>query len=189
MAGAQQVTVLLQQARQGSRDATDELMLIVYDQLKRLAASYLRSEMPGHTLAATALVHEAYLRLVGSDMDWNGRVHFFAVAARQMRHILVDHAKSRHRLKRGSGAEKIPLENVTLAYEDKPLDVIAVDKALTQLAEFDQRKSEIIELLYFGGLTFEETGEAVGASVATVQRELKIAKAWLHAQLKKPAGP
>ena len=101
-----------------------------------------------------------------------------------MRHILVDHAKSRCRIKRGSGGEKIPVSDVTLAYEDKPLDVIAVDEALARLAEFDPRKSEIVELLYFGGLTLEETAEAVGASIATVQRELKIAKAWLHTQLK-----
>jgi len=183
MAGAE-ITRLLQQARQGQRGATDKLMLIVYDQLKRLAESYLRSEQSGHTLAATALVHEAYLRLAGSEVDWKDRVHFFAVAARQMRYILVDHAKARHSFKRGSGGERIPVEDVTLAYEDKPVDVIAVDEALARLAEFDHRKSEIVELLYFGGLTLEETGEAVGASIATVQRELKIAKAWLHNQLK-----
>ncbi|HUA59119.1 MAG TPA: sigma-70 family RNA polymerase sigma factor [Verrucomicrobiae bacterium] len=182
------ITQLLQQARQGQRGATDKLMLIVYDQLKRLAESYLKSEKSGHTLAATALVHEAYLRLAGSEVDWKDRVHFFAVAARQMRHILVDHAKARHRIKRGSGGEKIPVSDVTLAYEERPLDVIAVDEALARLAEFDPRKSQIVELLYFGGLTLDETAEAIGASVATVQRELKIAKAWLHTQLKGNTG-
>lgn len=181
------ITELLHQARQGHRGATDELMLIVYDQLKRLAKSYLRGENSGHTLVATALVHEAYLRLAGSDVDWKDRVHFFAVAARQMRYILVDHAKSRRRLKRGSSGERIPVEDVTLAYEENPVDVVAVDQALTRLAEFDQRKSEIVEMLYFGGMTLEETAEASGVSPATVQRELKVAKAWLHVHLKRLA--
>jgi RNA polymerase sigma factor (TIGR02999 family) len=178
------ITVLLQRARQGGREAANELMPMVYDQLRRLAESYLSNERPGHTLVATALVHEAYLRLAGADVEWKDRVHFFAVAAKQMRHILVDHAKSRSRVKRGSDGDKISLDDVTLAYEDAPLDVIAVDDALNRLAVFDSRKAEAVELLYFGGLTFEETAEAMGTSVATVQRELKIAKAWLHTQLK-----
>ena len=178
------ITILLQQARQGRREAADELMPMVYDQLRRLAESYLSNERPGHTLVATALVHEAYLRLAGADVDWRDRVHFFAVAAKQMRYILVDHAKSRGRIKRGSGGGQVSLDDVTLAYEEAPLDVIAVDEALKRLAEFDARKSEAVELLYFGGLTYEETAEAMGTSVATVQRELKIAKAWLHTQLK-----
>jgi RNA polymerase sigma factor (TIGR02999 family) len=178
------ITKLLREARQGRHEAADELMPMVYDQLRRLAETYLRNERPGHTLVATALVHEAYLRLAGADVDWKDRVHFFAVAAKQMRHILVDHAKTRRRVKRGSGGEQVSLDDVTLAYEDGAFDVIAIDEALNKLAEFDPRKSEAVEMLYFGGLTYEETAEAMGTSVATVQRELKIAKAWLHTHLR-----
>jgi RNA polymerase sigma factor (TIGR02999 family) len=166
----------------------EELIPIVYAELRRLAASYLQGERPGHTLAATALVHEAYIRLAEADVPWQNRVHFFAVAARQMRRILVDHAKARGRGKRGGGAEKSSLDDVTLVSPELPVDVIAVDEALEQLATFDERKSRIIELMYFGGLTAEEIAEAVGISVPTVNRELKIAKAWLHTRLKPEAS-
>ena len=143
----------------------------------------------GQTLAATALVHEAYIRLAGSDVEWKDRVHFFAVAARQMRRILVDHARARRRDKRGAGVERVSLENVNLVTPAQSVDVIDVDSALTRLASFDPRKAEVVELLYFGGMTVEETGEAVGVSPATVQRELKMAKAWLHAELASGPAP
>src|SRR5262249_24064124 len=135
-------------------------------------------------LAATGLVHEAYIRLAGADVDWQDRAHFLSVAARQMRRILVDRAKNRRRQKRGSGAEKLGLEGVVIAAAELPIGVTAVDEALGQLAAFDPRKCEIIELVYFGGLNITETSEALSISPATIHRELKMAKAWLCAQLK-----
>ena len=181
------ITVLLKEAREGNTSASEKLIPLVYGQLRRLAQSYLARER-GHTLAATALVHEAYIRLAGAEIEWKDRVHFFAVAARQMRRILVDHAKSRRRIKRGAGAERVALEDVTLATPGLSVDVIAVDSALVRLAEFDPRKAEVIELLYFGGMTVPETSEALAISEATVHRELKMAKAWLHAQLSPPSA-
>jgi RNA polymerase sigma factor (TIGR02999 family) len=177
------ITALLKESREGSREAADLLMPLVYNQLRKLAETYLRQERPGHTLPATALVHEAYLRLAGSDIQWQDRVHFFAVAARQMRRILVDHAKARQREKRGSSPERVTLEESALVAPGPSADLLAVDEALRRLEEFDRRKSEIVELVYFGGLTSDETAEAVGLSAATVNRELKLAKAWLYSHL------
>ena len=182
------ITLLLKQAREGSPAAAQELIPLVYDQLRRLAQSYLAVDR-GQTLAPTALVHEAYIRLAGSDIEWKDRVHFFAVAARQMRRILVDHARARRRDKRGAGVERVSLDNVNLVTPAQSVDVIDVDSALNRLASFDPRKAEVVELLYFGGMTVEETGEAVGVSTATVQRELKMAKAWLHAELASGPAP
>jgi RNA polymerase sigma factor (TIGR02999 family) len=176
------VTVLLKKARTGDLGASQELIPLVYDQLRRLAQSYLAHER-GNTLPATALVHEAYLRLAGAEVDWQDRVHFFAVAARQMRYILVDRAKARRRIKRGGG-DPVELESVTLATPELSVDILAVDTALTRLAEFDGRKAEIVELFYFGGMTAEEIAAALGVSVATVNRDLKMARAWLHAELR-----
>jgi RNA polymerase sigma factor (TIGR02999 family) len=182
------ITLLLRQAREGSSAAAAQLAPLVYDQLRRLAQSYLRSEQ-GQTLAATALVHEAYIRLAGSDVEWRDRVHFFAMAARQMRRILIDHARARQSDKRGAGAERVPLEEVTLVTPERSVDVIDVDSALNRLASFDSRKAEVIELLYFGGMTVEETSEAIGISTATVERELRVAKAWLQAELARCLPP
>jgi RNA polymerase sigma-70 factor, ECF subfamily len=165
------------------KEAADKLLPLVYNQLRKLAGSYLGQERPGHTLAPTALVHEAYLRLAAAGIEWQDRVHFFAVAARQMRRILVDHAKARLRSKRGGALEKTTIEDAAGFVPPLSTDVLAIDQALTRLAAFDRRKSEIVELLYFGGLTTEETAEVMGVSVATVNRELKLAKAWLHAEL------
>jgi len=176
------VTLLLRKARSGDRGASDELIPLVYDQLRRLAQSYLSRER-GNTLPATALVHEAYLRLAGAEVEWQDRVHFFAVAARQMRYILVDRAKARRRIKRGGG-DPVELESVTLATPELSVDVLTVDAALTRLAEFDSRKADVVELFYFGGMTADEIAGALGVSVATVNRELKMAKAWLHAELR-----
>jgi RNA polymerase sigma factor (TIGR02999 family) len=175
---------LLHDARTRQGNAADELLPIVYDQLRSLAQAYLNGERPGHTLAATALVHEAYLRLADVDIEWQDRVHFFAVAARQMRRVLVDHARARGRGKRGGGDERVPWEAALLAVSEQPVDVVDVDEALDRLAGFDARKSEIVELVYFGGLTADEVGQTLAISPATVQRELKMAKAWLHTQLK-----
>jgi RNA polymerase sigma-70 factor (ECF subfamily) len=182
---------LLREVREGSREAADRLMRLVYQQLRKLAETYLEHERPGHTLPATALVHEAYLRLAGASVDWQDRNHFFAVAARQMRRILVDHAKARARNKRGSGIERVTLNENALLAPALSVDVLAIDEAITRLADFDIRKSRIVEMLYFGGLTAEETAGALEISVATVNRELKLAKAWLYVQLKDggPAAP
>jgi RNA polymerase sigma factor (TIGR02999 family) len=179
---ASPLTALLHDSRAGDAAASEKLIPLVYAQLRRLAQSYLAGER-APSIAATALVHEAYIRLADAEVDWKDRVHFFAVAARQMRRILVDRAKSRRRLKRGAGNDLVPLDAVTLVTPELSIDVIAVDSALTRLAAFDSRKAEIIELLYFGGLTVPETAEALAISEATVHRELKMAKAWLHAQL------
>jgi RNA polymerase sigma factor (TIGR02999 family) len=179
----QLVTRLLKQWGGGNKEALDELMPVVYQQLRRLAAICLRSERTNHTLRATALVHEAYLRLVDADVAWQDRVHFFAVSARLLRRILVDHAKANHRQKRGGGAEMVEFDEAVLVGPQASGGIVQLDMALQRLAALDQRKSEIIELLCFGGLTYEEAAAALKISPATVHRELKMAKAWLHREL------
>lgn len=177
------VTRLLREWNAGNKTALDELMPVVYDQLHRLASNCLRSERTDHTLRATALVNEAYLRLVNVDVEWQDRVHFFALAARMLRRILVDHAKTSRREKRGGGAEKIELDEAVMIGPQAGEGIIELDLALQRLAENDPRKSEIIELLCFGGLTYDETAAALKISPATVHRELKMAKAFLHREL------
>ncbi len=179
----QLVTQLLQQWSSGNKQALDELMPVVYDQLRKLASNCLRAERPDHTLRATALVHEAYLRLVDSDVAWQDRVHFFAVSARMLRRILVDHAKSRNREKRGGEFEKIPLDEAVMVGPQSDKGIVELDDALKRLATQDQRKSELIELLFFGGLTYDEAAAALKISPATVHRELILAKAWLYREL------
>jgi len=179
----QLVTQLLQQWGSGNKAALDELMPVVYEQLRKLAGRCLRAERPDHTLRATALVNEAYLRLVDADVAWQDRVHFFAVSARLLRRILVDHAKAHNRDKRGGGAEKISLDEAVLVGPQATGGIVELDEALQRLATHDQRKSELIELLFFGGLTYDETAAALNISPATVHRELKMAKAWLHREL------
>ena len=184
----QLVTQLLQQWGGGNKAALDELMPVVYEQLRKLASRCLRAERPDHTLRATALVNEAYLRLVDADIAWQDRVHFFAVSARLLRRILVDHAKAHNRDKRGGGAEKISLDDAVLVGPQTSGGFVELDEALQRLAVHDQRKSALIELLFFGGLTYEETAEALKISPATVHRELKMAKAWLHRELTQNAS-
>ena len=167
----------------GDRQAAEQLLPLVYDELRRLAARKLAHESPGQTLQATALVHEAYLRLVDADVAWQDRVHFFAVSARLLRRILVDHAKAHNRDKRGGGAEKLSLHEAILVGPQAAGGIVELDEALQRLAVHDQRKSELIELLFFGGLTYDETAAALKISPATVHRELKMAKAWLHREL------
>jgi RNA polymerase sigma factor (TIGR02999 family) len=179
----QAVTQLLKEAGRGNQQAVDNLIPLVYDQLRHLAARCLMAESPGHTLRATALVHEAYLRLAGAETEWQDRVQFYAVAARMMRRILVDHARARSRQKRGSGAEKVSLDEAIMVGEENSLDLVDLDEALQKLAELDPRKSQIVELLFFGGLTTEESAAALNISLATLHRELKLAKAWLHRAL------
>ncbi|MGA2356278.1 MAG: ECF-type sigma factor [Terriglobales bacterium] len=179
----QLVTRLLKEWGGGNKDALDELMPVVYQQLRKLAAICLRSERTNHTLRATALVHEAYLRLVDADVAWQDRVHFFAVSARLLRRILVDHAKANHRQKRGGGAEMVELDEAVMIGPQTSGGIVELDAALQRLATLDQRKGEIIELLCFGGLTYDEAAAALKISPATVHRELKMAKAWLHREL------
>lgn len=177
------LTRLLQQWGSGNKEALDQLMPVVYDQLHRLASRCLRNERPDHTLRATALVNEAYLRLMGSDVAWQDRVHFFAVSARVLRRILVDYARAQDRQKRGAGAEKITLDDAVLVGPETGAGIVELDEALRRLARHDARKSEIVELLFFGGMTYDETAAALKISPATVHRELTLAKAWLHREL------
>jgi RNA polymerase sigma factor (TIGR02999 family) len=179
----QLVTRLLKEWGGGNKAALDELMPVVYQQLRKLASISLRSERPDHTLRATALVHEAYLRLVDADVAWQDRVHFFAVSARLLRRILVDHAKANRRQKRGGGAETLSLDEAVMIGPQSTGGIVELDLALQRLAAHDPRKSDIIELLCFGGLTYEEAAAALKISPATVHRELTMAKAWLHREL------
>ncbi len=181
------VTEMLLDWRSGNKDALRELMPLVYDELRRLASHYMRRERAKHTLQPTALVNEAYLRLVDVKISWQDRAHFFAVAARMMRRLLVDHARANGRDKRGKDEPKIPLDEIDTIPLKPRLDLTALDEALTHLATFDQRKSEIIELCFFGGLNNDEVAEALGISRATVQRDLRLAKAWLKLELNKSA--
>lgn len=162
----------------------DLLTPLVYNELRRLAERYLRNERSAATLQPTALVHEAYLRLVAQSMpDWESRAHFFGVAAHLMRQILVDHARKHRSAKRGGGAEKLAIDEIVGLGTEKPADIIALDDALKALAEIDERKAKVIELRFFGGLSVEETGVALGVSPATIGREQRLAEAWLHREL------
>jgi len=187
MSSEEPVTLLLQQWSEGNKEALDRLMPIVYAQLRKLAAHALRRERPNHTLRATELVHEAYLKLIGSETPWQSRAHFYAVAATVLRHILVDHAKSNRRQKRGGDAEKIPLDEAVLVGPEVSWEVVNLDEAMKRLAGSDTRKSQIVELTFFGGMTLEEIAAVLNISDKTVHRELRVAKAWLHRELR-PEG-
>jgi RNA polymerase sigma factor (TIGR02999 family) len=178
------VTQLLVKCRRGNREALDELIPVVYDELQALAKRYLARERPGHTLQSTALVHEAYMKLVDQkSVQWQNRAHFFGVAAQLMRRLLVDHARRRHRAKRGSGGTRITLVEGLATAEPVDIDAIALDDALASLERLDPRKGRMVELRFFGGLTLEETAEVMGTSVATVKREWQFAKVWLYRQM------
>jgi len=181
---ASEVTQLLLQWRAGDENALETLMPLVYEELHRLAGRYMRSERPDHTLQATALVNEAYVRLAGMDVKWEGRVHFLALAARLMRRILVDHAKAQRREKRGGGAQKVTLDEALMVSSQPSADMVELDAALERLAEFDARKAKAVELHFFGGMTYDETAEALGISAATVDRDLRMARAWLYKELR-----
>ena len=181
---SQNVTQILLEWRGGNQEALDRLMPLVYDELRRLASRYMRSERSEHTLQATALVNEAYIRLVDMKVSWQDRAHFFAVAARLMRRLLVDHARAQNRAKREGAGKKVSLDEALEVSSKPALDLVALDEALTHFATFDPRKAEIVELHFFGGLSNEEVAEALGISRATVQRDLRIAKAWLSHALK-----
>jgi RNA polymerase sigma factor (TIGR02999 family) len=179
------VTDLLQAWASGDQGALDELLPLVYDELRRQARRYMRAQPAGHTLQTTALVHEAYLRLVGqAPVEWKGRAHFFGVAAKAMRSILVDHARARSAAKRGGSARAITLDDAgRLAGPQASVDVLALHEALGRLAELDSRKSQLVELRYFGGLGIDEAAAVMGVSTATVKREWTTARAWLRREL------
>ena len=185
---AQNVTTLLHAWREGQVSARDELMAMVYPQLRALASRYMSGEKSNHTLSATGLVHEAYLKILGSEVPWEDRVHFFAVSARVMRHILVDHAKANRREKRGGLAAKVSLEDAIVISPEPEARLLDLDEALQNLAELDQRKADLVELLYFGGMSQGEAAAALNISEATVQRDLRMAKAWLYRALNQDSG-
>ena len=175
--------------RGGDQEALHKLMPLVYDELRRIASRHMKRERVGHTLQTTAVVNEAYLRLVGQrEVEWKDRIHFFAVAAQVMRHLLVDHARGRGRVRRGAGAHKVSLDEAAIVTEAKGEEVLALDAALTRLAAIDPRKVRIVELRYFSGLTAEETADVLGVSEITVKREWLKATAWLYRELSLGAG-
>ena len=182
--GVENITELLVGYSRGDKEALDKLMPIVYDELRRQAARYLRREQAGHTLQTTALIHEAYVRLVDQrNVQWQNRAHFFGIAAQMMRRILVDHARTKKRAKRGGSNVKVSLADAAVPVKEQDLDVVALDEALTRLAAIDEQQSRVVELRFFSGLTVEETAEVMGISPATVKRDWSMAKAWLHREL------
>ena len=180
------VTRLLLRWRDGDRDSLDELLPLVYDELRKLAASYLRRERAGHTLQATALVGEVYLKMVDQKrVDWQGRAHFMGFAAKLMRQILVDYHRGHAAAKRGDGAQKLSLDEAVGVGQTPPVDIGELDEALGRLARLDALKGRVVEMRFFGGLTVEETAEALGVQPNDVRREWRLAKAWLACELEK----
>ena len=175
-----EVTQLLIAWSSGDKAALDKLMPLIHQELRQLAHRYMSRERPGHTLQTTALVNEAYLRLINrKDVHWQNRTHFFAIAAELMRTILVDHARSHAYAKRGGGLRKIELDEAMIVSKERAAEVVALDEVLKELANIDPQQSRIVELRFFGGLTIEETAEVLGLSPATIKREWSTAKAWL----------
>jgi len=176
-------TTLLRDWRRGDTDALNELTPLIYDELRRIAARHLRSERSGHTLQATALVNEAFARLAEADVSFEDRAHFIAIAARTMRHILTDYGRARRSQKRGGGLSAVTLHEDRVAAA-VPQEIVGLDDALLKLAKIDERKSDILVLHFFGGMTYDETAEALKISAATVDRDLRLARAWLANELK-----
>jgi len=180
----QEVTQLLVAWSNGDRVARDRLMAVVYPELHRLAHHYMKRESPGHTLQTSALVNEAFLRLVDQrEVQWRNRAHFFGIAAQMMRRILVDYARNRHYAKRGGGKPTLSLEEALIISDERSAEVVDLDETLERLAEIDQRKSQIVELRFFGGLSIEETAEVLDVSPGTVMRDWTLAKAWLRREM------
>ena len=181
------VTLLLTAIEEGREHSADELLAVVYEELRRMAAHRMAAEAPGHTLQPTALVHEAYMKLVDQTrVDWQGRSHFFAVAAQAMRRILVDHARSRQREKRGGGRARVVLDEAVALSPQKDEDVLALDEALERLAALDPRQAKVVELRFFGGMSVEEVAEALSVSKRTVEGDWTFARAWLSRELREP---
>ena len=179
-AASQQITLLLVDWSRGNEFALEQLMPLVYDELRRMARRYMRGQPSGHTFQTTELIHEAYLKLAKQDaQNWQNRAHFFGVAAQAMRHILVDYARSKHSRKRGGLAEKITLEENLVASANRSEEIVALDEALKRLAILDERKSRVVEMKYFGGSTTEEIAEVLKTSPETVKRDWKFARTWL----------
>jgi RNA polymerase sigma factor (TIGR02999 family) len=182
---ADDITLMLIELTDGNQDVVDQILPHIYGELRRLAGSYLRRERSDHTLQPTALVHEAYMKLVDQrQVKWQNRAHFFGIAAQVMRRILMDHARKHKAEKRGGEADKLPLEDEILVVSTNRSDqLLALDEALETLAKLDPQKAKIVELRYFGGLSIEETAEVIGVSVPTINRQWRTAKAWLYGQL------
>lgn len=181
---SQEITELLLKWSGGDKDALDQLVPLVYPELRRLARRYMRREAAAHTLQTSALINEAYLRLVNQKaVEWQDRAHFFAVAAQVMRHILIDHARSHRYGKRGAGAPHVALDDGAVLGQQRASEFVALDEALTNLATVDERKCKIVELRFFGGLTVDEVAEVLKISPVTVKREWRAAKAWLHLEI------
>ena len=179
-----QFTRVLDEIQQGKEEAADKLLPLVYEELRKLAAHKMASEAPGQTLQPTALVHEAWLRLTGDESKtWDSRGHFFAAAAEAMRRILIERARAKGRLRRGARGERIPLEHVTVASDDPPETVLAINEALDRLTARDPFKAEVVKMRYFVGLSQEEIAHALGVSVPTIRRHWSIARAWLYAEI------
>jgi len=183
---SQEVTRLLLAWRNGDQEALELLTPLVYGELRRMARRYMRRERPDHTLQTSALVNEGFLRLIDCrQVDWQNRAHFFGIAAQMMRQILIDHARSHARAKRGGGLRQVSFEETAIVSVERAAELIALDDALTALAAFDLSKSRIVELRFFGGLTNEEVGEVMGMSLRTIEREWRKAKAWLRRAISK----
>jgi RNA polymerase sigma-70 factor, ECF subfamily len=182
---SQEITQLLLAWSDGDQAALEKLTPLVYAELHRLAKGYMFGERHGHTLQTTALINEAYMRLIDwKNVRWQGRAHFFGVAAQVMRRILVDFARARHYAKRGGAAAQVSLDEAVTIHEDRSAELIALDEALKSLAEIDPRKSQVVELRFFGGLSAKETAEALQVSLRTVEREWNSARAWLYRELR-----
>jgi RNA polymerase sigma factor (TIGR02999 family) len=184
---SKQITQLLVRWSNGDAEILDDLLPLVYLELRRQAAGYLRRERSDHTLQPTALINEAYLRLIDQrEVKWQNRAHFFAIAAQAMRRILVDYARERKREKRGGTAEDLPLdEALTIVSPERSVDLVALDEALNKLTTFDERQARVVELRYFSGLSIDETAEVLNVSNVTVRRDWNLAKAWLHQEIAK----
>lgn len=182
---SEQITQLLKEWSEGNQSAFDELVPLVYEELRRQASRYLKRERQDHTLQTTALIHEAYLKLIGQNkVEWQNRTHFFAIASTAMRRILVDYARERKRKKRGGAIENLPLDAIQISSKEKSVDLVVLDEALTHLATLDKRQARVVELRYFSGLSIDETAEVLDVSNATIRNDWNMAKAWLYQRIK-----
>ena len=178
-----EITALLKRLNEGDASANEELARVVYRELKQMAGRQLRRERTGHTLQATDLVHEAYVRLLGQEVDWKGRAHFFCIAGETMRRVLIEHARAKNAAKRGGGAARVPLDELGEISDERAAELIALDEALKELEQFDAELARVVELRFFAGVTAEQAAEALGVSAPTVNRRWRLARAWLTERL------